>query len=105
MCLQTNVVLTINNTRFKENKASSNGGAISINDDNGKLLITSCTMDRNSAAGAWGGGRIRVFTYVNMKIQQTSFFKDTALKGGAIGIDTEELIYLSQVAILKKMKQ
>ena len=77
-----NVTLEINNTKFNNNKASTQGGAIYIT-RHVQLLVTNCTLEENSAE--YSAGAVQGENNATLKISNTKFNNNKAvIYGGAI---------------------
>ena len=89
ICAAGNATLHIEQTTFVGNRAPGDGGAINIQQQ-AHLRMTNCAFDDNIPE--LGGGGISAGIYATLDIQDTNFTRNRALQGGAI--DVEWQVYL-----------
>lgn len=74
--------LTIESCEFKNiNAQQNNGGALRVQ---GEVLINNSSFENNTSNGGYGGGAICLYNAANAEIENSSFFANTAPRGGAI---------------------
>ena len=87
-----NATLNIGGTTFVRNKALEQGGAIDV-EDQAQLRITNCTFTDNHAE-QFGGAIVGGFDAV-LQIQDTNFTRNRALQGGAINVQQQVNVSLT----------
>ena len=97
-----NATLYIEETTFAGNKAPYDGGTINI-EKQAHIRITNCVFVNNTSQG--NGGAITAMLTTTLYIQETNFTRNRALQGGAIDVDQQSYLRMTNCVFDENISQ